>query len=179
MKFSRSAWRMQLVGALVLAPALVVATSLGFVELYRLLRPSALMFQGPRTGSLADAIIGNVGVEYVNEFIRAGQDPNGLITVDRPEFAGDRTLLVSPLMLAAAMGNSNTVKMLVGAGASLNMPQNRFAGCIALQMGHDDLSTVLFVEGSGVDALSCLEPPPLADTLLLRWWAARAAAETE
>jgi hypothetical protein len=123
---------MPLVPRLILAPAALVALMLCGVEAYRAVRP----VDGDRPASLADAIL-HGSVEQAYTFIRQGQDPNGVITVQDPDFAGGRRMMVSPLVVAVAAREDNAVAMLLSAGARVDLPANALAVCLAKEM-HED-----------------------------------------
>src|SRR2546426_6608664 len=84
------------------APTLLAAIGLGALEAWRLRHPESPLFSTPFAYSLADAIERD-DVQRAHAFIRAGQNPNDLIAVRHPALTGGRTILVSPLVWAAAM----------------------------------------------------------------------------
>ncbi len=128
--------------AFLIVPPLFVALALCAVEGYRLVRPDAELFVLRPQSSLANAILHGT-VEQAFAFIRDGQDPNALIAVQDPDFAHDRPMQVSPMVLAVAARQANVVTMLLGAGARIELPANALALCLADELGDDEVRGVL------------------------------------
>jgi hypothetical protein len=105
------------------------------LEAWRFHRPDSLLFVTPPAISLADAITRD-DVHRAYEFIRAGQDPNALVTVHDPTLTGGRSVRVSPLVWAAATGADRSLQMLLGFGARLDGRTARQARCLAEQLEH-------------------------------------------
>jgi hypothetical protein len=68
-------------------------------------------------------------------FIRAGQDPDGLIPVRDLHWTGGTWMLVSPVIWAVANDAPNSVLMLLTAGAHFSNQQDRRAACMAEALG--------------------------------------------
>jgi len=129
--------RTRLAGLLA-APALVVALGLIGLEAWRALRPRSPLFAAPFAYSLADAIAtGNI--QHAFQYIRAGQDPNQRMAVRHPDLTRNRWALVSPLEWAAATGQTDAVRMLLGFGARVD----ESTVCVAEGLGHHDVARVL------------------------------------
>jgi hypothetical protein len=160
----RTTW----MSALIAAPALAAAIGLSAIEGYRLARPLSPLFGEPPPASLADAITRRVGVEHAYAFIRRGQDPNAPIIVDDPDYTGGRPLNVSPLMLAVAARDSGVVLMLLNFGARLDLPQNRFAGCLGQELEDEVIANIIAREG-GLHGAACPQRGAGATPPLLAW----------
>src|SRR5262249_56701489 len=100
-----------LIALMIGAPAIVVALILTAIEGYRFVQPTSALF-GEAPASLAESITRGYGVEYSYRFIRAGQNPNDLVLVDSENYTDGRSINVSPLMVAVAARDENTVSML-------------------------------------------------------------------
>jgi len=122
----------------------VVLTVLGLcaVELARALRPDLPLFATPFVYSLADAIESD-DVDSAVQFIRAGQDPNGLITVRHAVLTDGQSVLVSPLLWAVAMQRPRSVLMLLGFGARMDHRVNSRAVCLAEAIGNQEIASLL------------------------------------
>ena len=128
---------------LMLVPPVLVALALVVLEGYRAISPDAELFAGPPpASSLADAILHGT-VEQAYAFIRDGQDPNALVTVQDASVAGGTLLHVSPLILAVAAQDANAVTMLLSAGARIDLPDNALALCLAEELEDDETREVL------------------------------------
>ena len=134
--------RFPLAACLMLAPPVLVTLALCALEGYRVVHPDAELFAGRPASSLADAIL-HGSVEQAYTFIRAGQDPNALITVQDPDFAGGRSMRVSPMVLAVAARQANAVTMLLSAGARVEVPGNALAICLAEELDDAEVREVL------------------------------------
>jgi len=136
-------------------PAIAAAVGLGGLEAYRLATPDAPLFGDPQPRSLADAITRGRGVEAAYPFIRDGQDPNALISIDDEDYTGGGERSCSPLIAAIASRDSNIVQMLVNFGARLDRPQNRDAWCFAGALGDETMQNVLAAAGADTDPDRC------------------------
>ena len=155
--------------AVIAAPALAVALVLPVLEAYRLVEPEAPLFGGPPPSSLADAITRGYPVEWAYAFVHAGQDPNAPIAVNAPDYTAGTPVTVSPLVLAVAAGQGNTVLMLFNFGARLDLPQNLVAPCLAQAIGNQEVIGILARYGPPGPPVPCRAPKPDAPTPLLRW----------
>jgi hypothetical protein len=162
---------------LIAIPAIVAATWVAGIEGYRLIQPESPLFQrGEPLESLAQAITVCCRVEDAYAFIKAGRDPNERLTVDDPEYAGDGSITVSPLMLAVAAGNGSVALMLLNAGARPDLPDNRLAGCLARALGEVEMVSIV-VAFFGEDAQTACPPRAPDDPRpLLRWVVDESAA---
>ena len=124
--------------ALIGAPALIVALGLTAIEAWRMARPQSRLFVRPFSFSLADAIATG-DIPHAYQYIRAGQDPNERIAVRHPELTRNRRVLVLPLEWAAATGQPDAVRMLLGLGARTEASPV----CVAERLGHHDVARVL------------------------------------
>jgi len=121
--------------------------------------PPARSGDASPAGSLADAIADG-DVERAYAFIRAGQDPNATIPFSHPDLTGDRQVMVSPLLLAVATHRDNVVSMLLSFGARLDLPQNKFAVCLAQQTGDKQIAEILMKLGGPAAKVECPAPKP-------------------
>jgi hypothetical protein len=124
------------------APAVILALALSGLELWRTVRPRSDLFVPPFAYSLADALAtGNV--QHAFQYVRAGQNPSELIAVRHPELTDRKWVLVSPLLWAIAVGNLDSVKMVLGHGARIERTADRQAVCLAEALGHLEIARVL------------------------------------
>jgi hypothetical protein len=144
--------RLQVMAVAVGSPAVLVAAILVGVGACRVVAPEAPLFGDPPARSIVEAITRGYGVEQAYAFIRDGQDPNALVDVDDDDYTGRREMRVSPLMLAVAARDTNTVQMLLNFGARLDLPQNRDAWCFANVLGDAATAAVLSQAGAPVAA---------------------------
>lgn len=165
---AQPATRMTMMAASIAAPAILAACGLTAIEAYRAVDPAAPIF-GAAPASLADAITGGYGVEYVYRFVRAGQDPNASIVVDDPNYTDGQAVTVSPLMLAIAARDENTALMLINVGARLDLPQNRWAWCLGHEIGTPALLGIIDRYGGADLARTCPDRTSVAASPLLRW----------
>ena len=164
------------IGACLAAPAVAMAVTLTGVEIYRIVEPHALLFGGPPPGTLAESILGGFGVEETFQFIRRGQDPNEPIAIEDPEYTGGGRAYVSPLMLAVAAGDGSAVRMLLAFGARLELPQNRYAECLARESRNPEASMVIAEYRGAAPAPECDDAIARTPTPLMAW-AARSDAQ--
>jgi len=134
--------RMRLLVLLMGTPALLTAFSLGALEAWRVRKPESPLFATPFVYSLADAIERD-DVRRAHEFIRAGHGPSDAIAVRHPVLTGGRTLLVSPLVWAAAMNSKQSALMLLGFGARIDRATDSQAACLAEALGHAEMAGLL------------------------------------
>ena len=139
------------------------------LETYRVIEPAASIFGGPPPATLAESIAKGFGVEQSYQFIRAGQDPNHPVAVDDPKYSGGGTLTVSPLMLAVAANDSAAVEMLLGFGASLDAPHNRYIECLAREVGDAEILSVLAEHSLDASRPTCPDRKRDAPTPLAAW----------
>ncbi|MNC87641.1 hypothetical protein D3C83_33780 [compost metagenome] len=76
-------------------------------------------------------------------------------------------------MLAAAVGDSSAVRMLLSFGARLDLPQNRSAECLAREIGNREIETILMDQrNAGGSEPACGGRRADAATPLVAWAAA-------
>jgi hypothetical protein len=121
----------------ILAAAVVVT-----LETLRALQPQSPLFASPPRETLAQAIQADDPLAAF-AFVRAGQDPDALVAVRDARWTADQWVLVSPLMWAVTSDSSNSVLMLLTAGARLPHEQDRRAACFAEALGHPSLGQLL------------------------------------
>ena len=138
----RTGRRRHLLVVLMGAPTIIAALGLTAGEPWRFQQPDAALSIASSATSLADAIARD-DVQQVYEFIRAGQDPNGLVTVRHPTLSGGRSARVSPLLWAVATGANRSLSMLLGFGAHVETVTLRQAHCLAKQLGHTGVARQL------------------------------------
>lgn len=149
---------------LIATPAIAGALVIGAIE-SGLLRPAPSDDDEPPAASLATAIVEGQ-VERAYAFIRAGQDPNQPIEFQHPDLTGDRQVMVSPLLLAVASHSDNAVSMLLSVGVRRDLANNRFAACLATQLGYEDIVQILVRDDGPASKVECPQPerefvPPL------------------
>ena len=94
------------------------------------------------TYSPAEAIAhGDVDATY--DFIRKGWNPDQLTAASDPNVTGGRTVLVSPLVWAAAQRRRDIVSELLTFGAHVDAADNRAAPCVADAVGAADVAKML------------------------------------
>jgi hypothetical protein len=165
---SEPARRTTWIAALIAAPAVAAAIGLSAIEAYRLVWPQSPLFGEPPPASLADAVTERSGVEHAYAYIRGGQDPNEPIVVDDDDYTGGKSIKVSPLMLAVAARDSSVVMMLLNFGTRLDLHQNRFAGCLAQDLG-DEATANVIARAGGLHGPACPQRGAGATTPLLAW----------
>jgi hypothetical protein len=163
-------------GACLAAPAVALAVTLTGIETYRLIEPHALLFGGSPPETLAESILDGFGVEETVQFIRRGQDPNEPIAIDDTEYTGGGRAYVSPLMLAVAAGDGSAVRMLLSFGARLELPQNRYAECLARESRNPEASIVIAEYRGAAPPPECGDSIDRTPTPLMAW-AARSDAQ--
>jgi hypothetical protein len=155
-------------------PALGACVILVSLEAVRAIAPQSAAFRVHVPTSLSDAITHGLPVEDVYAFIRDGQDPNEPVAVDDPEYTGGQALTASPLMLAIAAGEANTVVMLFNFGARLDAPANRYALCLAREIGNSEIMETLAGQAErDAAAVECGGATREAATPLRAWVSAR------
>jgi hypothetical protein len=163
--------------AIIVAPAVLAALWLTGIEGYRMVQPESSLFRREEAlTSLAQAITVCCRVEDAYAFIRAGQDPNELLTIDNPDYTGGGSIMVSPLILAVAAGNGSVVQMLIDFGARPELPQNRLAGCLAQELGQAEMLTIIATYVGENTQMTCPERSSNDPRPLLRWAFDEAAA---
>jgi hypothetical protein len=161
----RASW----IAAFLAAPAVTCAVALTAMEGYRVMQPEAAIFGGPRPATLSQSIFDGFGVEETYQFIRAGQDPNGVLAVAHPDYTDGTTVRASPLLVAVAAEDSSAVRMLFAFGARLDLPQNRLVECLARELVHPEIETILADERGTAPAPPCTDRKPDAPTPLVAW----------
>ena len=126
--------RVILLVMMVAVPAVLTAAFVIGIEGYRRLQPGAPLFAAPSHDSLADAIAGD-DIFGTYAFMRAGQNPDGLIPVRDQMWTGGAWMLVSPIIWAVANNADDSVLVLLTAGAQLSNQQDRRAACMAEALG--------------------------------------------
>ena len=161
--------RRSIVAIALAAPAVVAAVGIIAMGVYRIVEPEAPLFGGPAPRSMVESLADRNGVEITFAFIRAGQDPNALLTVEDEDYTNDVQVMASPLLLATAANDSSAVRMLLSFGARLDLPQNRLAPCLAMEIGNEEIVEIFSSEGGGAALMSC--PPRRGDapTPLVAW----------
>ena len=149
-----SSRRATLLALLIAAPAVLNALTIGALEGWRSYRPDSPLFAAPRVSSLADAIASD-DVQQAYEFIRGGQDPNGLIEAADPVLTGGRRVMVTPLLWAVAMRSDRSVLMLFGVGARIDAEDEHRAVCLAQRLSQDDIARLLERHGGHASTGSC------------------------
>jgi hypothetical protein len=99
------------------------------------------------------------GPTHVYAFVEQGSDVNAPIEVVDDELTGGRALQVTPLVMAVAAGNENSMLTLLSLGASVEAPGNAWAICVAGWMGRDDLRLALEEYGGAQTQVSCPASP--------------------
>jgi hypothetical protein len=134
--------RTHLLALLLVVPAIVTALGVTALEAWRWISPHSPLFAPPAAATLAEAIAAN-DARAAFEFIRAGQDPNGVIAVRHDVITRGQPVEVSPLLWAVATQSEEAVAMLLGFGARLEAPAKRRAVCLAIRLGRDDIVQLL------------------------------------
>lgn len=146
--------RRRLLAWMMTAPALAAALAVGALEAWRLRAPDAPLFSTPFAYSLADAIARD-DVSRAYEFIRAGQDPDAPIPVRNASLTGDRQVAVSPLLWAVITDARQSLRMLLGYGASFDPRVQRAAMCTAMALMQEQMIDLLRHFGAGDPAPPC------------------------
>ena len=158
-----SSHRATLLAMLIAAPAVINALTIGALEGWRSYQPDSPLFAAPRVSSLADAIARD-DVQQAYEFIKGGQDPNGLIEVADPVLTGGRRVSVSPMLWAVAMRSDRSVLTLFGVGARIDADAARRAVCLAERLGQSDIARLLERHSGHVSSRPCQD---IGDAALL------------
>jgi hypothetical protein len=167
--------RRRLLTMLLAAPVVIVAVGLSGIEGWRLMWPRSALFTSPFAYSLAEAIAAG-DVEQAYAYVRAGHDPNQPIAVRDSALTGGRWVLSPPLLWAAATGQTQVVKMLLGYGVRTSDPSYPRALCIADTLGHEEIGRLLRALAPDVRADRC-RAGRADDALLLRALETRGAAD--
>jgi hypothetical protein len=72
-------------------------------------------------------------------------------------------------MLAVASRNRNAVQMLLSAGVRVDVPANRFAACLAHDLGETDLETMIVRDGRPSAGPTCPQAADESGSPLLRY----------
>lgn len=159
--------RRDLVVPLVVAtPAVLVACLLVALEANRLMEQRFRPV--PDASSFAQALRSG-DYEQAFEFLReSGSDPNAPIRFRDAELTGNREIMVTPLVIAVATRVDNTVRMLMTAGVRIDAPGNRYALCLAHQLGDKTIADVITHDGGpGASTVTCPATAPTRDAPLL------------
>jgi hypothetical protein len=153
------------------APAVLVACLMLVLEGNRLMeqRSRFAADAGPfDVGSFAAALRSG-DYEQAFEYLRdSGSDPNRPIPFRDTELTGNREILVTPLLIAVATRVDNTVRMLMTAGVRIDAPGNRFALCLANQLGDTTIAGVITHDGGpAAKTVTCPAAPPSPQARLL------------
>ena len=146
--------RTHLLALLLVVPAIVTALGVTGLEAWRWISPHSALFVSPAAASLANAIAAN-DARAAYEFIRGGQDPNGVIAVRHDVITGGQPVEVSPLLWAVATQSEEAVAMLLGFGARLDAPAKHQAVCLAVRLDRDDIVQLLQLSGADASAEPC------------------------
>jgi hypothetical protein len=146
--------RTHLLALLLVVPAIATALGATGLETWRWISPHSALFARPPAATLADAIAAN-DARAAYEFIRAGQDPNGVIAVRHDVITGGQPVEVSPLLWAVATRSEEAVAMLLGFGARLDAPAKHQAVCLAVRLDRDDIVQLLQLSGADDPAGPC------------------------
>jgi len=146
--------RTHLLALLLVVPAIATALGATGLETWRWISPHSALFARPPAATLADAIAAN-DARAAYEFIRAGQDPNGVIAVRHDVITGGQPVEVSPLLWAVATRSEEAVAMLLGFGARLDAPAKHQAVCLAVRLERDDIVQLLQLSGADDPAGPC------------------------
>jgi hypothetical protein len=134
--------RRRLLATLLIAPAAAAAVWIASLEVWRAREPESSLFVTPFAFSLTEAIARD-DVQRGYDFLRAGQDPNSLIAVRHPEHTGNRDVLVAPIVWAVMSNSPQSVLMLLGHGARLDVPSADTAVCLAQKLGRQEILDLL------------------------------------
>lgn len=151
---------------LVAAPAVLVACLLVALEVNRVMeervRPAMDINSFARALRSGD-------YERAFEYLRdTGSDANNPIPFRDAELTGSREIMVTPLLIAVATRVDNTVRMLMGAGIRIDAPGNRFALCLANQIGDTTIASVIMHDGGpAAKTVTCPAAPPSPEARLL------------
>jgi len=149
----------------VAAPAVLAACLIVVLEINR--------FMEQRSRPAVDAssfaeVLRSGDYEQAFEIIRAGQDPNTPILFRDSDLTGNRDIMVTPLLIAVATRVDNTVRMLMSAGVRIDAPGNRFALCLADQLGDKTIAGVITHDGGpAAKTVTCPAAPPSREAALL------------
>ena len=130
------------IALLMALPTLAGAFGLATIEMSRLFLP-ARPIASASPDALADALRRrSMADAFVS--IRAGRDPNEPIEYGD----GGPTIRATPLVLAVAQRDWNTVMMLLSFGADPNLAQNHFARCLADSLGDAEMARLMYATTS-------------------------------
>jgi hypothetical protein len=151
------------VAALAALPIVLGAAGLAVLEAHRALDPRSELFSPPPAGSLAAALDGG---DLLQAHALLRREPGALLYVSDPRLTGGASILVSPLLWAAATGNDDAVRMLLGMGQNLSRGADRFAACLARHIGKTHTAELLLAYGhpphASCPALDSGTPPLVA-----------------
>ena len=154
---------------LVAAPAVILAAVLVLCEGLAWVGPST-----PRASDVSEAsfveALRQGDMEQAFAFIRAGHDPNIPVVFRDQALTGGRDIRIAPLLIAVAYNRDDSVAMLMGYGARLNAPGNRFAACLATRMEHEEIAAAITRDGGpAAQRPTCPAPSPPSDAPLLAY----------
>jgi hypothetical protein len=137
-----------LVGALAAFPIVVAAAVLVTLEAARAFDPQSGLFTRPAAASLAEALDRGDLVE-ARTILR--REPGTLLWVSHPDLTGGVSTLVPPLLWAAATGNDDAVRMLLGLGHDPTRGSDRYAACLSRALGRTSTAELLEAYGHPTD----------------------------
>jgi len=162
MNAGAGSYRRSMAAVSMAAPAVVVAAWIVSFELaldppYRIPEP---------TSSFSDAVQADA-IERAFGHIRSGEDPNAPVPFRDDALTGGREIMLTPMLIAVAADNTDSVSMLMSSGVRMDAPGNRFAVCLARRMGHGELA-VKIVEEAGPETAptTCPDGPPSGEAPL-------------
>ena len=155
-----------MVPLLVTAPAVLVACLLVVLEVNRVMEER---LRPPMDISSFAGALRSGDYEQAFEYLRdTGSDANNPIPFRDSELTGNREVLVTPLLIAVATRVDNTVRMLMGAGVKIDAPGNRFALCLANQLGDTTIAGIIAHDGGpAAKTVTCPAASPSPQAPLL------------
>lgn len=140
-------------------PAVLMLLAVSGVEVWRAVAPSSAETGHRVYGTMGEAVVAD-DLRGVLGFIERGQSPDALIAVHDPTLTGGDTILVPPIVWAAAAGRQRIVMALLFAGVTFDRDADRAAACIADQLEFPEIATHLRQIGGLPPASTCPAPGP-------------------
>lgn len=137
-----TASRARLLAALVAVPAVLAMLAVVVVEGGRWRGSRSPLFADVPAESFASALERD-DVRGAYAFIRAGQDPNGLIAVRHPTLTGGRWSFVPPVLWAVANDARQSLPMLLTYGVRLDAATGEAAACLAAARGLREMADLV------------------------------------